>query len=564
VEVPSDQLNTIYNMMKKLFFIGIIFAHIVSLVKGQENPVNYGQIHGNFQIDMQSYKADSIIGAPDVPERILANAYTNLIYTREKFEAGIRYEAYLNALSGYDKRYNGKGIAYRYGKYKGDKIELTLGNFYEQFGNGLVFRTYEEKTLGIDNAMDGAEIKLKPLKGIILTGLIGKQKRFFDTGNGIVRGIDGDFNINEIFEPLAEKKTRLVLGGSFVSKYETSEDPVYNLPLNVAAYAARMTLSRSNFVFSVEYAEKMNDPSYDNGYIFKNGNAFFSNLSWSAKGFGVMLSAIRFDNMSFRSERSAIVNDLTINYLPSIAKAHTYAFAAMYPFSSQPMGQAGGNAEVFYKFQKNTLLGGAYGMDLSVNYTQVNSIQKEKVIINPNDEIPNLDGYKSAPFSIGDELYYKDFNVELQKKVNKTFKIALTYMHQEYNMDVIQGLSGHGIITSEIAISDLTVKFNSKNSLRVEIESLSTKQDLGNWAMLLLEYSYAPHWFIAAGDQYNYGNPEKQYQAHYYTVSAGYNDGGSRIQFGYGRQREGVVCVGGVCRNVPASNGFVLSVSSTF
>jgi len=32
----------------------------------------------------------------------------------------------------------------------------------------------------------------------------------------------------------------------------------------------------------------------------------------------------------------------------------------------------------------------------------------------------------------------------------------------------------------------------------------------------------------------------------------------------YGRQRAGIFCVGGVCRQVPAANGLTLSVTSTF
>lgn len=546
----------------KITFLIPFFFFLYSTVFGQENSVIGGQIHGNFQIDLQSYTSDSIIGAPKIDEKVLAAAYTNLFYTREKLEVGVRYEAYLNAPAGYDKRYDGQGIAYRYASYKGEKIELTLGNFYEQFGSGLILRTYEEKTLGIDNAFDGAEMKFKPLNGIVLTGLIGKQKQYFSLGSGIVRGFDADFALNDIFKFLSDKKTKVSLGGSFVSKYQENNDPTYNFPLNVAAYAGRFNVSRSRFVLSAEYAYKINDPSYDNAYIFKDGNAFFANLSYSGKGFGILLSAIRLDNMSFRSERSAILNDLNINYLPAIAQAHTYAFAAMYPFSSQPQGQAGFNSEIFYKIPQNSWLGGTYGTDISVNYSQVNSIEKVKVIVNPANEYPNLDGYTSKLFSVGKELYFRDFNIEIQKKVSKSYKFALTYMHEDYNMEVIQG--HNGMIYSEIGILDMTYKFSSKKSLRLETEMLFTEQDFGNWAMLLLEYSYAPHWFIAAGDQYNYGNSQEAYRTHYYNVAAGYSDGGSRIQIGYGKQREGVVCVGGVCRNVPASNGFTLSVSSTF
>jgi hypothetical protein len=81
--------------------------------------------------------------------------------------------------------------------------------------------------------------------------------------------------------------------------------------------------------------------------------------------------------------------------------------------------------------------------------------------------------------------------------------------------------------------------------------------------MYLVEYSVAPKWFVTVWDQYNMGG-EHSDAKNYLTGSLAFIHKGSRFQLGYGRQREGVICVGGVCRNVPASNGFIFSVSSTF
>ena len=40
--------------------------------------------------------------------------------------------------------------------------------------------------------------------------------------------------------------------------------------------------------------------------------------------------------------------------------------------------------------------------------------------------------------------------------------------------------------------------------------------------------------------------------------------GGTRLMIGWARQRAGLLCVGGVCRFVPASNGVTLTISSRF
>ena len=81
-----------------------------SSVHSQNNSGDYGSVHGNFQIDAQYYNADSLIGAPVVPEKMLSNAWGNINYNRGKFSAGVRYEAYNNVMQGFDTRYKGQGL----------------------------------------------------------------------------------------------------------------------------------------------------------------------------------------------------------------------------------------------------------------------------------------------------------------------------------------------------------------------------------------------------------------------------------------------------------------------
>jgi hypothetical protein len=98
----------------------------------------------------------------------------------------------------------------------------------------------------------------------------------------------------------------------------------------------------------------------------------------------------------------------------------------------------------------------------------------------------------------------------------------------------------------------------------MELQGLFTEQDEGDWAAAMLEYSIAPRWFFNVADQYNYGHPEADKRNHYYTVSMGYLKESTRVALTYGRQSEGVVCVGGVCRQVPASSGLTITVSTNF
>ena len=136
------------------------------------------------------------------------------------------------------------------------------------------------------------------------------------------------------------------------------------------------------------------------------------------------------------------------------------------------------------------------------------------------------------------------------------------YIAPGINPFVMEGKGG--IVTADLAVLDLTWKLAPKQALRIEAQGLWTQEDKGNWAMLLAEYSISPHWFFSVSDQYNYGNPDENKQVHFLYTSFGYIKDATRIQLSYGKQREGILCIGGVCRNVPAMNGFSLSITSSF
>lgn len=125
-------------------------------------------------------------------------------------------------------------------------------------------------------------------------------------------------------------------------------------------------------------------------------------------------------------------------------------------------------------------------------------------------------------------------------------------------------LGDEEMVYANIAVVDLTYKFNRKHSLRTELQGLWTKEDDGDWAALTLEYNISPIWFFSVMNEYNYGNPVSNMQIHYYNMSFGYTDKSNRISVRYGRQREGLLCVGGVCRYVPASTGFTITLTSSF
>lgn len=555
--------------MKKSFISASIFMAAIALgYVANAQGIMGGHVTGNIQLDGQISSADSIIGAQDVPENLLMNARADILYTNGDFSAGLRFEAYQNPLLGFDARYKGEGIANYFVSYQGEKLSVTAGNFYEQFGSGMILRAYEDRYLGLDNSLRGLNVTLRPFNGVTIKALAGKQRFYWNYGEGLVRGIDGEVNLNSVIKSMADSKLRATFGAGFVSKYEDDqtisypENPAYklNLPLNIGAGAVRMDLTYGNWGLQAEYAHKGQDPSIMNDYIYREGEALMVNATYSMKGFSANVQAKRVDNMSFKSVRSQNGEMLYINYIPAITKQHTYAFLSMYPYATQTTGEMGLQGDVMYKIKKGTLLGGKYGTDIHLNGAIITGIDTNRI------GTVGTYGYTSDWFKTGD-TYYADASLEVAKKLSSALKLSCTYGYQIFN-PIVEGHEG-ALHHNNILVGDLTWKVNKNNVLRFEAEWMGSdsKYDpevddkrCGDWIMGLVEYNFSSSWFVSVSDQYAY----RDGVGNYYNVSAGYNHGATRIQVGYGKQREGLLCIGGVCRQVPASNGLTFSLTTSF
>ena len=123
------------------------------------------------------------------------------------------------------------------------------------------------------------------------------QRLSFQSGrivhsDGIVRGLDGEIHLNETFKKLSDSELDIVVGASFVSKYQRDDYSALVLPENVGAYGGRFQLMYKNFFLDGEYIHKEQDPSIDNKYIYNNGHASVFNLTYTKKGLYLFLCQI--------------------------------------------------------------------------------------------------------------------------------------------------------------------------------------------------------------------------------------------------------------------------------
>ena len=465
---------------------------------------------------------------------------------------------------GYDTDFGGYGISHLHVGANFDWGKITIGDVYGQFGSGMVLRLYEDRALGVDNALRGGKIEVTPYKGIYLTALGGKQRRYWNCYDDdawgwnykqdAILGVNLELGLQEWIPQLQEAGANLTIGGSYVSKYQKADtilfiDPsamqayMYNLPKWVGAGSVRAQLQMKGWNAMVEYAYKANDPSILNDYSYNHGEALLMSLSYSQKGLAVLAQVKRSENMSFRSDRQANLIAGTINHMPPFAMQHTYMLTSLYPYSTDLIANEWAfQGEVRYTWKRGTAMGGKYGTTLKLNASHIR-------------------GTSDTWFGMSEEPYYTDVNLELNKKINKQWYIGAMAMYQTYNKRII-GKSG--IARSGIGVVEAKYAMNKKVQMRAELQYLYSRQYEGQWIAALYELSLWRQLVLSGQWMYNIGHAPDATNGHYYTVAATYTHGAHRLMAGYTKTRAGFNCSGGVCRYVPEQQGVTLTYNFTW
>ena len=546
------------NLSKTAIAICVAVAPLAAGAKGVT-------VHGSVQSDILFPEKDYKIGTEDYKDKVLTNTYADVGLYSQFVDAGLRVEYLEHPLPGFEPDFKGWGVPNIYvkGKYKG--FELTAGDFYEQFGSGFILRTYEERSLGIDNSIRGGRLKVNALKGFRFTALGGIQRRFWDwSKESRVFGADVEFDLNDYVKSFSNKGIIWTFGASYVLKNEEKEDIIVpgtnfklNLPKNVNAFDVRTHFYRGGLSLLGEFAWKGQDPSFDNNYTYRHGNALMLSAAYSKTGWSALLQVKRSEDMSFRSQRSMSLTSAFLNNMSAFAYQHTYSLAALYPYATQAApGEWAFQGAFAYTFKRKTALGGKYGTKLKLNVSYIRGLHHtggEKF----HNSLYGTDGGHTSFFKMG-ELNYQDINLQLDKKITKDFHLNFMYMNQRYNQTVVEGHGG--MINSNILVLEPKWKMSNKLTLRGEFQYLFTKQDKGDWAYGLLELSILPYLMVSVSDQWNCGETN----LHYYMATVTGNYRRNRLMVGYGRTRAGYNCSGGVCRYVPASRGFQLAYSYNF
>ncbi|HMK05961.1 MAG TPA: DUF6029 family protein [Flavobacterium sp.] len=556
-------------MTKKLLFLFLICT--VKFYAQEAAPKEKVSFFGGFESNSQWYLNDKDLNVahPDIPLRSNNYLFLNLKY--KGWSAGIQGEAYEDqALLNYNPRFDKTDVATYFVQYKNQMIDITAGYFYEQFGSGLLFRGWEDRALGINNALRGGRIIFTPTTYITFKGIYGKQRTGFDVAKSDIYGADLELELSDLFKFANDE---LSVGFSYVGRDEVVNNIINpNFSSLTNSFGGRFNFTHNAFYVSSEYDYKSDDAvvevkdQVENNFI-KPGNALLVNMGYSKKGFGIDGTFRRLENMSFFSERAAqknAYNDRILNFIPSLTKQQHYNLANIYVYQAQPnvlladetvlkTGEIGGQIDVFYNFKKGTSLGGKHGTKVAFNFSEWHALGGKFYLPNKN--------YDTDFIGFG-KKFFTDYNVEITKKWNDKWQTVFSYINQYYNKKLIEETEDE--VKTNILAGEATYKLTAIKSVRVVAEHMWADEDKKNWAASTIEFNLNSRWSFYGSDMYNYGNDDPDMRNHYYNFGGAFRKNSTRIALNYGRQRGGLVCVGGVCRFVPESSGLSLSLNTTF
>ena len=542
--------------MKNVIACFVFLASAFSLhAVAEETPSgnSEGYVTGSFETNTNGYVKDDRTTSTVPDGNFGSNNYLKLDYYNSRFTAGIQLEGYAPALVGYSSDLKGVNLTNYYVSWKDDYFSITAGTVYDQFGSGLLFRSWEDRAIGLNNAVTGARLTYSYNDILNVKALWGMPRFGMKHSQTQVKGADASFVISNLFDI---RNTYLALEGSVLDRYEAldANRRADGCSPNTTGWSARLNAESHGFFLKAEYVDAGQKYYYNTSYAGegqmyhrKRGNAQLVETGYNGGGLGVNLSLRRLEWMDSKVVNDAASNVNMLNYVPALCTQYTYMLTTLHPYGARTgeissrftnSGEIGGQVDVFYNVRRGTWLGGKRGMKVHANFSTYHTIAEE------------------GTFKPGN-LLFRDMSVDIEKQWTRKFKSVLLWSYQEYTPSY--GASKTTYL-SNIIVADLLYKFTSSLSARMELQYLFTYEDQKDWMAALLEVNFAPHWSVYAADMYNHGMTK----VHYYNGGFSWSKSRTKVALGYGRYKAGYICSGGVCRQIPAYTGANLSVTMMF
>ncbi len=550
--------------MIRLLVILLCFA--TNTMEAQNEGNKFGTLTGDFETQNSFFIRDSVIGAANTPQydrqKFGTNNWLTLNYNFMGFDVGIRFDAYYNSnLVDPLDSYSALGLGRWHIRKEVFGLDITAGYFYDQIGNGTIFRAYNARYLPIDNALVGGRLIYKINENWQAKVFAGQQKKvekqidLFENYQPIIVGaaVDGYIPVKKGEETVLSLTPgvgaiRRTLDDASMNQIATDISSYLPEDVFVPAYTTYAvsvynTLNWKGLTWFVEGAYKTAEAvnTFNSKGVLENkpGYNIFTTLSYSMKGFSILGQYKRTDHFIFRTSPLQNLTRGMIAFLPPMARQNTYRLSSRYNAATQEVG------EQAFQFDL-TVVPIAKTLTFNLNFSNIMTLEPIKG-------------------KTGDEehLLYREGNLNALLKLPNKIKLILGFQFQQYNQDRYEQKPGVPMIVAYIPYAELRMRFKKRKSFRLELSYMATDQDYGSWAFALAEFNIKDFSFWASAMINTIPKKYKQVEV-FYEFGGSYTHKSNKFEIGYKRQVEGIVCTGGVCRYQPAFNGVQFNVVSSF
>ena len=578
-------------MKKFLLLLGVAVATVFAVEEASaQMKVGEGQISVALESNNSYYAKDNTLEAIGLvqPEKRTrgnfgSNDYLKVDYNKGRFSAGIQVDGYLPAMYGYDfydycqRDSKLNMFLSKYVQWEDQNWGVRLGDIYDQFGNGLIFRAYEDRALGFNHSLAGGRAYYNFNNMVNVKVLAGMPRLYDMRSKTAIWGADLSLSLSDM---IGWYDGMVAIEGSYVGRHQN--DAKVNFPVDgimfkgVDSDILNMVSGRLNFEYAGvslrgEYVQKLNDDIFNPMLDAAKGNVVTLDLGYNYKRFSASASFRRQENMTTFIEFRpvGIGGGNTMTYLPLLTRQHTYSLANLNPYRGSSVhtgGEVGGQLDLYYSL-RNPKARGKY-WNFHLNFSMFNSMDHYNQMMRQDVEGRNV---------------WIDLNFDVERQWNKQLKTTFLYSFQRWDEEINHYDAAHShYCRSHIFVGDVTYKINKKHSLRFEAQYLASNDYEGDWVAATIEYNLAPKFSFYVSDMWNcepmgdeysaYGNyftdintyEGDNYLLHYYQVGASFTHNSFRAQLSYGRNRAGFVCSGGVCRFQPAYTGVNLAFTLSF
>ena len=463
----------------------------------------------------------------DLKREILEN-WLNLDYSKGIFSTGLRYSIFQPndpdpSISRGKDKYAAIDFIY-FDVAIGNRMEgldILVGNYYALVGRGMLLKSFEDRSIRIDNNLLGLKV-IGKYEGFILTALSGMPENSQADRKDILHLADIEYR----------NLKWLKLGGTYASNLP----PVDEIARTDMA-SVRALPSFWNIDIYTEYGVKMNADVQKNAFDDSEsiiGQGFYGNLNLYLGSLSLLGEFKHYDNFAFTTQDGTVFYNLP----PSVRLEYTYMLPNRHPSPLDPNNEQGYQVAAAYSLDDETYFNTAYTITKTL----------------PGDSYFQRINDTDNPV----QTQLKEFYFQGQRDWSSSFTTIAAFAFNEELTSNTKNIT---------PILELRYYFKDINTIKLIFEhqhSTNKTTDEQHYTdVLLLEYLRSPRFNVALVAELETTEPEAGniVRKFWGFVQVGYKLGyHTDISLLIGTRQAGNICIGGVCRFEPEFRGIELKM----